>query len=54
MKAALFLTMQIRFPWTDLFQISQNYETIIKIHNFARQMLQQNNIEVLRMTFFNI
>jgi hypothetical protein len=37
----IFLTMQIRFPWTHLFQISQNYETIIKIHNFAQKMLQQ-------------
>jgi hypothetical protein len=37
MMAALFLTMLIRFPWTDLVQNTQNYETIVKIHNFARQ-----------------
>jgi hypothetical protein len=40
LKVALIHTTMLRFSWTDSVQISKNYTTIVKIHNFARQMLQ--------------
>jgi hypothetical protein len=48
-KTALFPTISIRFPWTNLFKKTYNFETIEKIHNFARQLLQQQQIDVLCM-----
>jgi hypothetical protein len=40
-QAALFLTLLIWILCTDLVQISQNYETILKTYNFAQQTLKR-------------